>query len=353
MSFRGWYTVLSLWCLAAVTFAVPQFVWAESSAGEMASPVAPEPASPVPLEAYTAADALWEKRSDLPSLDQAIEAYKSAVTSAPDKRYGYTMLARAHAWKADAFAQDLKEKKSLFHAGYDWGMKALSENVGFRKTLSRRSSALAKALAHVSTPEADALLWTTYNLTQLTRVELGDFRYQPHHGGCACTKDGGKCECKSGCVCGAELGAKPTGPLTLIYAERTRLFLDRLLELAPEHAAGAPLALAGSYAAVLPHWAGGDLDASLQHFEAAFKVSSDLFMTHTLFARDYLTAKRDRFLFRRHLEYVITHSPEVLSGWQSEQLLEQGRARMMLEAADGFLPVLGPGIQAAAEAANR
>lgn len=313
---------LLLGVAGSATLLSPALALAEEPAAEAAADTATKPMC---CPEWASVLAKWEDRGNMATVDQLITELEGLYTSKGKCACAAGMLSQALYWKADNLGggEKLAEQKDLFHKGYKWGLKSLESNVGFRKTMDRSPSDLRNALAYLGEDSAESLLWTTMNLNALVRIQRYDDRYQALPEGKSC-------------------GANKRKPhaLDFVYHKRLGLCIERLLEIASDKFHGMPHSLAGSYYASLHVLAGGDLDSAGDHFAKAFAVGPDLFFNYNLYARDYLTLRKERHQAVAALEFVANTQPtELLPELTPEQTLEQGKARHMLQHLDSFLPV--------------
>ena len=107
--------------------------------------------------------------------------------------------------------------------------------------------------------------------------------------------------------------------------------IDRVAVLNPNYFFGAVYRYYGVYYALLPEFNEEDLKNSRKNFEKALKKSPDYFSNHFLYAEYYAKKIDDQVLFKKHLHAVLQGNPHHLEGVYPEQILEQRRARKILE----------------------
>jgi tetratricopeptide (TPR) repeat protein len=280
-----------------------------------------------------AADSAWLERDDLEKLAEAIGQYKKALAFEAQDQGIATRLSRAHHWRGERFAGELKARRQYFWTGYEWGMTALKTNAEFARRQERHPDDMKYALAALGTADVAALYWTAQCLYDWSRIEEGDDRYAPG-------RDGPR--------------HKPTQKENY-WQLRVRLFIDRLLDLGEvipdtgEVSLPLPLVLAGTFHAATPRWSGGDLREAERLFQRALKINPELFITHVRLARDYAVARNDPKLFNSELDTVIQTPVDIIPSLTPEQIFAKKKAREMLHDIMKYLPDVAPAAQKEAE----
>ena len=247
----------------------------------------------------TQAKKLWSTRQNQKDLEAALEIWKKMVEAGSASYDVLTSLTRGHYLLADGHLQDMEQKKAMWEKSVYWGERALATNDDFRKNVVEEKKPVADSLGALTVAQIDALYWTAASL--------------------------GKWAKNSG------IGT------TLKYKSQIRQMIERVSQLKPDYFYGAVHRYWAVYYAVAPGFAGGSMDKSDENFKKAFKTENNYLGTHVLYAENYATRKSDREAFKRELQFVLDAKPEaLLKDIIPEQLLEQKKAKQMLENLESF-----------------
>lgn len=235
----------------------------------------------------------WKKRLDQADLEKSLKIFEEIANQNPDDIESMTYLCRGYYFLADGHLTDNDKKKSTWETGTAWGERALATNAAFRKKVKDEGKKIEEALDTLTVAEVPALYWTASNLGKWARL--------------------------SGL------------PTMLGNKNRIRLMIERVEKLQPDYFYGAAPRYWGAYYAVAPTFAGGSLPKSEENFERSLKMANNYFGTHVLIADTLAPKKGDKGMFRKHLEFVINGKPESLPDIVPEQIVEQRKAKKMLE----------------------
>ncbi len=238
---------------------------------------------------FDEAKGFWEKRGDKQSLKQAISLYEKAYQESPS----YELAERlAYAWYflADAFEEG-KQKSAGYYRGYEWGIKALCYDPGFKQRYEVGKKGMGDAIAGVSKEFAGAIFWaaTSYGKWGKMRNIL-----------------------------------KQLGP-----AKQARKMILYLYSLDRNYYYGGPARWLGTYYAVAPGIAGGDLEKSKKYYEESMAAAPKYLATRVLMAENYAAKVKDRALYDQLLDEVLAADPEDLPEVAIEQRVEQEKARKL------------------------
>jgi hypothetical protein len=92
---------------------------------------------------------------------------------------------------------------------------------------------------------------------------------------------------------------------------------------------GGPARWLGTYYAVAPGIAGGDMDKSKKYYEEAMAAAPNYLATKVLMAENYAAKVKDRALYDRLLDEVLAGDPDALPEVAIEQRVEQDKARKL------------------------
>jgi len=225
----------------------------------------------------TQGDEAWKKRDDKASCEAAIAAWEKAVSLKPDDAATLGKLAHGYYFLADAHLRGDKEAYlSTFEKGVSRGEAALAAaNPKFKEHVLGGGKVEDGMQYLTGTPvEVEAAYWYAASLGKWARAK-----------GFAVT-----------------LGNK----------DRIRGVMTRVLELDTEATFGkqgffhgAVDRYFGSFYAVAPGFAGGDMEKSKQHFEKSLEKAPYYPGTRVLYADTWATKKGDRALFDKLLTEVL------------------------------------------------
>lgn len=231
----------------------------------------------------------WEDRGDKASLKQAIAAYEKAYQENP----GYELAERlAYAWYflADAFEEG-KQKSAGYYTGYEWGLKALCFDPGFKQRHQVEKKGMGDAIRGVPKEFSGAIFWTATSYGKWGKMRNI---------------------------------LKQLGP-----AKQARKMILYLHSMDRNYYYGGPARWLGTYYAVAPGIAGGDMEKSKKHYEEAMDAAPKYLATRVLMAENYAAKAKDRALYDRLLDEVLAGDPDALPEVAIEQRVEQDKARRM------------------------
>lgn len=249
-------------------------------------------------------DAAWAQRADRAQLELAIQKWEQAVQQKDDDWKTYEKLARALYLLADGwmfFEKDESEEKkaqylATFEKGYTYaerGIAALSPEIEQRLNAGVD---LKDAAALVGKDGVGLMYWYATNL--------------------------------------GKWGNAQDITVILRYKDRIYNMMSRVLELEKNYFHGAPDRYFGTYYAVAPTFAGGDLDKSWEHFQESLKIESDYPATYNLIAEFYAPKKQDAALFNDMVTKVQALPMDALPGLEPEMAIEKRKAELLIKRRD-------------------
>lgn len=249
-------------------------------------------------DAKATRDGHWAQREDEDELRQAIEVWQRDVERDRDNLDALVMLARAHLWLAEGHDGTEQERIARLDAAVAWAEKALvAASPEFAEAMADGAK-LPDAMAKLDASGVPALYWYSRAL------------------GAWATRKG----------FAVYLGQRDN----LMAARR------RVVELDPTYFHGGALRELGSWYAIAPAFAGGDLAKSRDFFERSFAVAPDLALTRLRWAAELSTKTQDRDEFERLLAEVAALPDDAIPGFEPEQRLAKRRAAELLAAADDY-----------------
>ena len=238
---------------------------------------------------FDEAKPFWANRGDKASLKQAIAAYEKAYQTSPS----YELAERlSYAWYFLADAFETGEQKSKgYYTGYEWGLKALGYDPGFKQRYEVEKKGMGDATNGVPKEYAGAIFWTATSYGKWGKMRNI---------------------------------LKQLGP-----AKQARKMITYLYALDKGYYYGGPPRWLATYYAVAPGIAGGDMKKSKQYYEEAIALAPDYFATKVLMAENYYREVQDRAGYDKALDEVLAGDPNSIPEIAIEQKVEQDKARKM------------------------
>jgi tetratricopeptide (TPR) repeat protein len=121
---------------------------------------------------------------------------------------------------------------------------------------------------------------------------------------------------------------------TLNQKDRIFKIMSRVYDVDPDYFYGAPDRYWGSYYAVAPTFAGGDVAKSREYFEKSLKKSPNYLATHVLMAELLAPKLDDPAMFDRELKFVLETPADVIPEVAAEAAIEKKKAERLLTKKD-------------------
>ena len=238
---------------------------------------------------FDEAKTLWDNRGDKTSLQQAIGLYGKAYETAPSYDLA-VRLSYAYYFLADAFEQG-EQKSKDYYKGYEWGIRALCYDPGFRQRYQAEKRGMGDAINGVPKEFAGGIFWTA-----------------------TCYGKWGK----------MRNILKQLGP-----AKQARKMITYLYSIDKAYYYGGPARWLGAFYAIAPGIAGGDLKKSKQYYEEAIALAPAYLATKVLMAENYYPKAKDRAGYYRALDEVLAGDASALPEVAIEQKVEQEKANKL------------------------
>ncbi len=235
---------------------------------------------------FDEAKALWDKRGDKASLQQAIEIYAKAYQGAPSYELA-ERLAYANYFLADAFEQG-DQKMAGYYAGYEWGIKALCYDPGFKQRFVDQKQGMGDAVKGVPKEFAGGIFWTA--------------------------------------TCIGKWGKMHNIFKILSTSKQARRMVEYLYSVDKTYYYGGPARWLGAYFAIAPGIAGGDMKKSKTFYDEALAMAPQYFATKVLMAENYYSKLKDRANYNKMLDEVIGGEAGSIPEIAIEQKVEQEKA---------------------------
>lgn len=235
---------------------------------------------------------LWEKRDDKVSLEEALSKFELVHASYPDNLQVLTYLSRGHFLLAEFLTSDEGVKKNGFSKGREYGEKGLRTNNDFDKFADKD---IKKAVSYLTTKEIDLLFWAAANLGKYAKAN-GIFS-------------------------------------SLKYKDQILEMIKKVESLNPNYFHGSVPRYWGSYYALAPSIAGGDMKKSKDNFRKAIDMAPEYLGTKVLFAELYWVKMEDQKEFKNELNAVLA-APLGPVELHPENRLEKAKAQKLLKQVD-------------------
>lgn len=261
---------------------------------EVAAPAADAAtASPDQKAALKAeADALWEERGDKAKLQAALAKYEQAYAlDAADREIAGRLL-RGWYFLGDGHETEKDAKLSAWSTSIEWGKKCLAINKEFTALLQKGDEDEASAARAFTVDDVPCLYWTS--------SALGKW-------------------------------AKLTGlTTTLKHLPTVKAYMTRAGELDPTYYYQGPDRYWGAYYAVLPSFAGQDLNKSKEYFDKAIAAQPNFLGHHVLLAENWAVKTQNKAEFERILNWVLAQPTDIIPEVKPEMEAEHRKAKQLL-----------------------
>jgi len=185
--------------------------------------------------------------------------------------------------------------KSLYLRGKIYGLKILTKNSEFEKSLNGSTEDLQKSLSQFNKKDVPALFWTANNWASWINLNFNN-------------------------------------PDALIDLPRVQLLMERVLELDESYFFGGAHLFFGIIYAARPPILGGDMKKAKNHFDRCFNYSQEKFLLpYVFYAQYYLTRHFNEALFIKTLEKILTTPGDILPGQQLPNAIAKRKAQKLLE----------------------
>jgi len=239
----------------------------------------------------TAANELWEQRSDEEKLTAAIAKYEEAHGVDPANRHSLVRLTRSYYFWGDAFTDDADLKLERWGKAIEYGTKCIALN----PEVTNRINAGEKekdAIQSATKDDVPCIYWTSSALGKWAKAQ-------------SLSK-------------------------TLKFLPTVKAYMSKTEELDSTYYFYGPARYWGAYYSALPSFAGQDLDKSADYFAASLSAAPNYFGTRVLRA-EYLTVLTgDVATFTSDLDFVINGDPNVEAAVAAENGKEQEKAKALL-----------------------
>lgn len=223
---------------------------------------------------------------DKAQLQAAIEIYAKAYPDKPSYELA-ERISYAYYFLADAFEQDDQKAKD-YYTGYEWGIKALCYDPGFKQRFVDQKQGMGDAVKGVPKEYAGGIFWTA--------------------------------------TCIGKWGKMHNIFKILSTSKQARKMVEYLYSIDKAYYYGGPARWLGAYYAIAPGIAGGDMKKSKAFYDEALGMAPLYFATKVLMAENYYAKLKDRTNYDRMLDEVINGEAEAVPDVAIEQKVEQGKA---------------------------
>lgn len=238
---------------------------------------------------------LWQGRGTKEGLDKAIAAMEAYAATHPGEQEPMIALSRAWYFMGDAYVDEPEQRAVIFEKGVTWGEKAMAADLEFKARIDKGEKA-STAVEALQKDDQMAIYWTGVNLGKWARLQ------------------------------GFSTVVKYKGYISALMTKCTALDETAFW--------GGPTRYWGSFYAVAPSFAGGDMTKSKEYFEKAKTAYPEVLTTYVLYADTYATKAQDRALFKSLLEHVIAAPGDAIPELVPEMANEKKKAEKLLARID-------------------
>jgi tetratricopeptide (TPR) repeat protein len=242
-------------------------------------------------------DAFWDQRTDPERIRDAIARWEQAVELDPDDGELWAKISRGYYFLADGY---LRDDDKAYTEAMEKGTRAGEEAMmAFSPEFAERMQRGAKVGEGIEVlgPEAlDAMYWYATNL--------------------------------------GKWAGKQSIAIRLRHRSDIEQTMSRILELDEMYFHAAGHRFFGALYALLPGFAGRDLDKSREHFEKSIALAPNYVATRVLMAENLAVPLRDREMFETQLRFVLDAPDDIIPELVAETLVEKEKARELIAKID-------------------
>ncbi len=235
----------------------------------------------------------WESRDEKESLEESISKFELALSGDEKNLEIMTYLSRGLFLLGDVFTEDTELKKIYLERAKDYGLKGLMTNEDFQKR--EKKEGIEKAIRELDLREMEILFWTAASLGKWSKAN-GVFS-------------------------------------SLKFKAQIIEMIKKVEELNPKFFHGAVPRFWGSFYAVAPSIAGGDMKKSKKYFEEAIAEAPESLTSRVLFAELYWVKEDNKKEFKSELEFVLK-APDAPADIAPENRMEKRKAERLLNKID-------------------
>ncbi len=259
------------------------------------SAVEAEKAAQAEIEQRTAAaDALWAERVEEAKLLEALNAYETVLDADPNNRHALRRLTRGLYFHATGFPPENDEKIARLDRAIQYGTRCIGLNEEISRAIEVEGEKERDAVQYATIDDVPCLYWTASALGQWGRA--------------------------SGIA------------KTLKHIPTVKAYMSKIEELDASFFNHGPARYWGAYYAVLPGFAGRDLEKSAEYFAESIEAAPQYLPTKYLRADTLAVANDDAVQFTEDLLSMIQTAPDLVpeADITPENIREQVKARELL-----------------------
>jgi len=237
-----------------------------------------------------AADSNWEKRVDEANLKVALDSYAAAAAADPKNRHALSQLTRGWYFWGDTFATDKDVKIERWAKSIEYGTQCIGLNAKIAAAIEGGAKE-KDAASHAIEADVPCLFWTATSLGKWAKIQ------------------------------GIARALKWLGTV--------KAYVGKAEELDPDYYHFGPDRYWGAYYAVLPSFAGQDLDKSAEKFETSIAGAPYYLPTRVLRAEILAVGLQDVAMFDADLLHVMNADPDANpeAAVTPENIKDQEKAR--------------------------
>jgi tetratricopeptide (TPR) repeat protein len=241
------------------------------------------------------ADALWDKRVETASLEEAIAAYEEALAADPTNRHAVTRLVRAWYFYGDSHTTEKDAKIERWGKAIEYGKRCLALNEDFANRMNAGEKE-KDAVSSTNRNDAPCMYWTASAIGKWGKIQ-----------GIA-----------------KALGNLPT----------VKAYISRVEQLDTQYFHYGPARYWATYYAVLPSFAGRDFDKSTSYFEASIAGAPGYLPTYGLRAANLAVGTGNLEMFHSDIQTILDFDVTSIPELEPENTLEVIKAKALLENRD-------------------
>ncbi len=251
-------------------------------------------------DALAAAEAAWLQRDNQAQALAAVNSWKRAAEINPGNAEAWTNLSHALYFYGDCHLRFDESNAETYKNTHEEGTKAAERALAamspeFREKMTN-GARIENAIEVLGPSAVPALYWRSSNLGRWATLE--------------------------------------SFATLLSYKDEVRTIMEFCLNNDPEYWYQGPDRYFGVFFAKAPGFSGGDMEKSLEHFEASLAVWPNYFGTHTYIAEEWAVKQANRPVFDEQLDFVLNSDPNIIPEITPENLCEQRKARNLMAQAD-------------------
>lgn len=278
----------------ALTLVIALSACGGKSPGAIAPPSAAAPTADQAMVAEKLAEAegLWGARADSAKLNADLLAFEAVLEMDPTNRKALQRLTRGWYFYGDAHTDDKDVKVERWAKAIEYGSRCLALNPDIAQRV-QQGERERDAVTSATEADVPCLYWTASALGKWGKIQ-GLSR-------------------------------------TLKHLPTVKAYISRAEELNPDFYHYGPARYWGAYYAVLPSFAGQDLEKSAEYFAASIEGAPDYLGTRVLRAEMLAVATENITMFDEDIRFVLDAAEGIGGPVAPENAKEKEKAQSLLD----------------------